>query len=561
LRKIIFTVFAAILTLTISATAFASNDVSVTIDGVPQSFDVPAQIIDGRTMVPMRAIFEALGASVEWNDETRSITATAPNGDITVLTIGVYSIIINGTGYDIAAPPMIIDGNTLVHVRVVAQGMNANVEWDEASRTVEIETPTLAESKEEFGQMIFELTNEVREQAGLPLLTWDEGLAEVARAHVQDMVESGLTSNTGSDGSTAVDRVQAAELDMVHISGNAFRVNAGYPEDVFAHLINNRQRENNILGELTEYGGVAVVLVPRDRGSDHMFVVQKFGTAAITDPLEFGDRLFELINVERVGEGLRSFQRDTNLTDAARANTRRRYEEEATRARARDLVFERSLTIRANELSPEFLMSSIQRHDSRGMLLDAELTRLGVGYIASHPSSEDSDGRVIVQLSLVFGTPTEIPEIADPFYIPNLIDAGYSAAEIAYMFEREVLRLINAARVANRRSPLSWDNNLARAARSHSQDLAENDIFGHIGSDGSSSLERVENSRARVYFISENISNRPMSPQAAVDRWLDSSRQRENIFCGDSTHIGIGFFHLPGSQHETYLTQILGRTQ
>jgi len=150
LRKIIFTVFAAILTLTISATAFASNDVSVTIDGVPQSFDVPAQIIDGRTMVPMRAIFEALGASVEWNDETRSITATAPNGDITVLTIGVYSIIINGTGYDIAAPPMIIDGNTLVHVRVVAQGMNANVEWDEANRTVVIETPTLAESKEEF---------------------------------------------------------------------------------------------------------------------------------------------------------------------------------------------------------------------------------------------------------------------------------------------------------------------------------------------------------------------------------------------------------------------------
>jgi len=540
---------------------FASNDVRVTIDGVPQNFNVPAQIIDGRTMVPMRAIFEALGASVEWNDETRSITATAPNGNITVLTIGVYSVIINGTAYDIAAPPVIIDGNTLVHVRVVAQGMNANVEWDDANRTVVIETSTVAESKEEFEQIIFELTNEAREQVGLPPLTWDDDLADVARTHVQDMVGNGLTSNTGSDGSTAVDRVQAAELDMVHVSGNAFRVNAGYPEDVFAHLINNRQRENNILGELTEYSGVAIVLVPRERGSDHLFVVQKFGTAAITDPLEFGDRIFELINAERVSEGLRPFQRDIDLTNAARANTRRRYEESSTRTRARDLVFERHLAIRVNELSPEFLMQSIQRHDSRDMLLDEDLTRLGVGYIAAQPDLENNDGRITVQISLVFATPTEIPEIADSFYIPNLIDAGYSAVEIAEMFEREVFRLTNAARAGYWLRPLAWDADLARVARNHSQDLAENDIFGHTGSDGSTSMERVDNSRARVYLVSENILSRPMSPQAAIDRWMNSSRQRASILCETSSHIGIGFFHLPDSQHEVYLTQIFGRAQ
>lgn len=54
----------------------AADDITVILDGNKLEFDVPPQIIDGRTMVPIRAIFEALGAEVTWDDATKTVTAT-----------------------------------------------------------------------------------------------------------------------------------------------------------------------------------------------------------------------------------------------------------------------------------------------------------------------------------------------------------------------------------------------------------------------------------------------------------------------------------------------------
>ena len=346
---------------------------------------------------------------------------------------------------------------------------------------------------------------------------------------------------------------------MVHVSGNAFRVSLGSPEEIFEQLLNSRQRENNILSEFAEYSGVSVKFVPRDRSTGHLFIVQKFGTAAVTDPLEFGDRLFELINEQRTEVGVRTLQWDEDLADAARSNNRRRAVDESARFRARDLVFERNFTIRVNEVSTEFLIRSISRHDSRDMILDQSSTRLGVGYIIN--DHDPGDERVSIQITLVFATPTEIPEIADPLYISNLIDAGYSAGQISEIFEREVFRLTNIVRSDNDLRPLIWDDALARAARAHSRDMAENSIFGHTGSDNSSSADRADREGVRVVFAGENLFNRFSSPQSAMDRWMNSSRQRANILREDSSHLGVGFYMLPDSQYEAFLSQLFGSAQ
>ena len=68
----------AILTLTMLFTAFtavnsAGEDVKVILDGQEITFDVPPQIIEGRTLVPFRAIFEALGYTVDWMEETQTV--------------------------------------------------------------------------------------------------------------------------------------------------------------------------------------------------------------------------------------------------------------------------------------------------------------------------------------------------------------------------------------------------------------------------------------------------------------------------------------------------------
>ena len=106
-------------------------------NGAAKALDVPAQIIDSRTMVPLRAIFEALGASVEWDDATKTVTSV--KGETTVkLTIGQASINVNGEDKALDVPAQIVDSRTLVPVRAIAESFGCEVGWDDPTKTVTI---------------------------------------------------------------------------------------------------------------------------------------------------------------------------------------------------------------------------------------------------------------------------------------------------------------------------------------------------------------------------------------------------------------------------------------
>ena len=62
--------------LSVTLVSASGSDISVVLDGRKIEFDVQPQIINDRTMVPMRAIFEKLGALVEWNQDTQTVTAS-----------------------------------------------------------------------------------------------------------------------------------------------------------------------------------------------------------------------------------------------------------------------------------------------------------------------------------------------------------------------------------------------------------------------------------------------------------------------------------------------------
>jgi len=116
----------------------AANRLSVTIDGEMVEFDVAPQLIDGRAMVPMRAIFESLNANVEWDDATQTVSASSADGNVIVLSVGSNNIYINGTASEIDVAPQIVESRVMVPTRVVAEAMNMNVNWDEVNRTVVI---------------------------------------------------------------------------------------------------------------------------------------------------------------------------------------------------------------------------------------------------------------------------------------------------------------------------------------------------------------------------------------------------------------------------------------
>ncbi len=102
---------------------------SVVIDGQTVNFDVAPIIDNGRTMVPLRAIFEKMGATVSWDDATK--TASAVKGDTTVVVaIGSASPTINGALKVIDVPAKIINGRTIAPMRFVCEAFGGTVSWD-----------------------------------------------------------------------------------------------------------------------------------------------------------------------------------------------------------------------------------------------------------------------------------------------------------------------------------------------------------------------------------------------------------------------------------------------
>lgn len=113
--------------------------ISVYLNGEKLSFDVQPQIINGRTMVPMRKIFESLGTVVGWNNNTQK-AISVKKGDVVSVSIGGQYLTVNGEQKLLDSPPVIISGRTLVPVRAIAESFKCDVEWYDygASQVVDI---------------------------------------------------------------------------------------------------------------------------------------------------------------------------------------------------------------------------------------------------------------------------------------------------------------------------------------------------------------------------------------------------------------------------------------
>jgi Copper amine oxidase N-terminal domain. len=126
-----------------SASDGEGSEITVTIDGRPIYFDVAPKKIDGRVMVPLRAIFEGLGAEVGWEESTQTITGTK-DGTVVTLRLNDTKAEIDGkvVRLDVAATK--INGRTLVPARFVVESFGAEVQWDESRNRVVISTGAAA---------------------------------------------------------------------------------------------------------------------------------------------------------------------------------------------------------------------------------------------------------------------------------------------------------------------------------------------------------------------------------------------------------------------------------
>ncbi|HWP98097.1 MAG TPA: copper amine oxidase N-terminal domain-containing protein [Syntrophomonadaceae bacterium] len=128
----------AVMMLTlICVPAQAEETPTVFLDGQVLSFDVPPMIIDGRTMVPLRGIFEAMGAKVSWDADTN--TATGEKDGIKVIVpVGSIFPTINGVAKTLDVPAQIVNGRTLAPLRFVGEAFGGSVSWNADTQTVNI---------------------------------------------------------------------------------------------------------------------------------------------------------------------------------------------------------------------------------------------------------------------------------------------------------------------------------------------------------------------------------------------------------------------------------------
>ena len=139
-----------------------TGDIRVTVDGQTLSFDVAPVNENGRVMVPMRAIFEALGAEIQWNGATNTIDATKDSTTI-LLTLGKQTATVNGKSVSLAAPAKLINGRTFVPLRFVAEALGCEVNWDAETKLISITsapppqatTPSIRVAKDEGNRIAY----------------------------------------------------------------------------------------------------------------------------------------------------------------------------------------------------------------------------------------------------------------------------------------------------------------------------------------------------------------------------------------------------------------------
>lgn len=113
----------------------AGQDIKVVLNGQNLVFDQPPVLLNDRTLVPLRVIFEALGAQVEWEEATQTVTAVK-GSDTIVLQINSTQMKAGDKTVTLDVPAQLINDRTLVPVRAVSEAFGCSVDWDDASQTV-----------------------------------------------------------------------------------------------------------------------------------------------------------------------------------------------------------------------------------------------------------------------------------------------------------------------------------------------------------------------------------------------------------------------------------------
>jgi hypothetical protein len=131
---------AVVLLAAAGAMATAQNNINVVVDGQSVNFrDVQPMMMQGRVFVPLRGVFEQMGADVYWNAPQNTVTATRGARQVR-LQIGDTRADVDGRQVMLDSPARLVQGRTMVPLRFISEALGAEVTWHENRREVAIQT-------------------------------------------------------------------------------------------------------------------------------------------------------------------------------------------------------------------------------------------------------------------------------------------------------------------------------------------------------------------------------------------------------------------------------------
>ncbi|MBD2844275.1 trypsin-like peptidase domain-containing protein [Paenibacillus sp. IB182496] len=133
-----------------AASSTAQSAITVYLDEEPLALDPAPVLRANTTLVPMRPIFEALGAGITWVQQTQTVIA-GKDGRIISIKVGAGQAVVDGQSVELVTPAILIDGATMVPLRFVATVLGAEVRFAKESGEVHI-TSADAQWEEEYGE-------------------------------------------------------------------------------------------------------------------------------------------------------------------------------------------------------------------------------------------------------------------------------------------------------------------------------------------------------------------------------------------------------------------------
>lgn len=233
-------------------------DVTVVVNGQLLELDVAPVISEGRTLLPLRAIAEALGAEVGYDNATKTVSIHKYTSQIT-LTLNKKECTVDGAQKQLDVPATAVNGRTLVPLRFVGESLGAGVEWVSASKQVKITgasyvTPPSA-AEEKIAQEMLSLINSQRTANGLSKLVMVDSLNDLARNHAWDMKKNKFFSHTSPSYGDAQARAQNNGL-----WGMNENIASGYPDaqSVMEAWFNSSGHYANLMGKDLCFIGLGV---------------------------------------------------------------------------------------------------------------------------------------------------------------------------------------------------------------------------------------------------------------------------------------------------------------